>query len=233
MTKMTKIYILQKKVTKGIAPAIDTFVMEGFSTPEECKDLWCSVTHCSDICTVMELSEYLQISPVRRFFDETGSAGLIKKTKRGCTMSTITPLISRLLTHDVMVIDVVDTVPGKYIYSQNSVKDIPDFNKTIKDTLLLGRDYIGSYIYMHGSSEDLDEFIEKSMKMSSAIEFLVLYINPRLNTVQEVESKIWTTQHQSIFMTEHSIMQLDIIDTEFRFKVLEDIYQEVIVSGIY
>lgn len=232
---MSDIYVLQKKVTKGVtAPAIDTFVMEGFSTPEECKNLWCSVTHCySDVCTVMRLKEYLEMSPIRRFFDETGSAGLIRKTKQGCMISTVTPLISKLLTRDVVIIDIVDTVPGKYIYSQDSVKDIPEFNKAIKDAILLGVDYIGSYIYMHGSSEDLTAFIEKYTTISTSVEFLALYINPRLNTIQEVENQIWTTSHQSVIMTDHSVMQLDIIDTEFRFRLMENDGQEVTVDGMH
>lgn len=221
---MATVYVLQKRVSaSNIAPAIDTFIMVGFESAEECAIFWTSIVgDYKTPITVMPLQEYLQMSKVHRFFDETGSAGLLRKDSSvsGYKISTLTPLMGRLLAHDTLIIDVLDSEVGKFSYNQETLREVPITNKDICSNLLLGIEYIGSYIYMHNSSDGMDEFIERAPKMSPNAEFLVIYFDTKISTIRAIESKLWAVPHQSIMLSDEDILEVVIIDTEIRFRLV-------------
>ena len=221
------LYVLEQKSRAGIpSPALDTFIMSGFESESDCISIYDVIAGTDSRTRVSTLDKYLSTNKYPRFRDETGKAGVIRKFNDSFTTFPLVDITARLIRNDVMMIDVVEgnNIEGKYLYAQEDMDLIWKTNDRIKDSLLLGKDYCGSYIYRthSGLKTGLEEFIVDAKKMRQAVRFLVVYINPTIRTLVETENMLYASTHESIVVTgEEAVYQVIIEDSKLSLSVLE------------
>lgn len=222
------LYVLEKKSRAGItSTALDTFIMSGFDSKTDCLSAGIMVGSDARTTRVSTLDSYLERSPYPRFLDDTGSAGVVKKVKDSFTTFPLPQISSRLIRSSaVMIIDVLEghEVDGVYRYSQDDMNSVLRVNDTIKDMLLLGKDYRGSFIYQThaGLKTGLTDFIKTAIGMDLGVRFLVAHINPTMRTMIEIENVMYAYAHESVVITgDSTIYQMEIADSKLTLSVLD------------
>lgn len=220
------LYVLEQKSRAGItSPALDTFIMSGFESESDCVKAN-PIIGSSTRVRISTLDKYLTKNKYPRFRDETGSAGVVKKVKDSYTTFPLTEMTSRLIRSDIMMIDVLEgrEINGVYNYSQEDMNMVLRVNDVVKEMLLLGKDYCGSFIYQThaGLKSSLMDFISDAIAMRPGVRFLVVHINPTMKTMIEVENAIYSCTHESVVITgDDTIYQLEIADSKLSLSVLD------------
>lgn len=223
------LYVLEKKSRAGTStPALDTFIMAGFEDESDCLNVFNIISKSDSRTRVNPLDKYLAINKYPRFHDETGKAGVIKKFNDSFMSFPLIDVTAKLIQADIMIIDVIEgnEVDGKYMYSQDDVKFVVNANDKINDTILLGKGYLGSFIYRthSGLKTGLEDFIAKAKEMRPSARFLVIYVNPTMRTLIKTENMVYTASHESIVVTGEDsayIYYVSIEESKLSLSVIE------------
>lgn len=225
---MSILYVLERKSRAGItSPALDTFVMSGFFTSKSCLELINSIYTPDSRTRISTLDEYLMQNKVPRFHDDTGKAAVIQKVGDAYEQFTLSPLMAYLITHKVTVINVIeghDGINQEFIYLPHEMDTVRATNELVKRVLMLEKDYRGSFIYrtQSGLYSGLDQFIVAQKEMCDDIRFIVVYQNPTISTIVDIENRLFANDHRSIVISKDEILyEIGIMDARLILTLID------------
>lgn len=220
---MNKLFVLERKSRAGVpSPALDTFIMSGFVSENECLEVVDIIAGGDSRTRITPFDDYLSINKRTRFRDETGTAGVIYKNNGGYSVFPLMDISANLIKREVMIINVLEKGTGM-IFDVDEPAKIKAIADNIRETIMLGKECCGSMIYRPSDETSIDIIIKRATSMHPGVRFLIVYQNPTVETMIDTENKLFASDHDSIVITDSDTMyQISIEDATLSLSVLDN-----------